>query len=121
MKTRLDPRHLKRIQTVQQLFTLSFRKSDSIPDQTKEVEEIRSRLSEIDDRLQKAAPAYPIDKIAKIDAAILRYSVYELLYKKDAPPKVIVDEAIEVAKEFGADSSASFINGVLGTILQSLT
>lgn len=116
MKTRTDPRHLQRIQAIQQLFTYSFQKTAAIdhPD----VKKIIDILPEIDKHLQTAAPAYPINLIAKIDAAILRFSFYELFYKKDAPPKVILDEAIEVAKEFGGEASASFVNGVLGTLLK---
>ena len=59
---------------------------------------------------------FPISKIAKIDVAILRLAVYELIFEKNTPPKVIIDEAIELAKEYGSDSSPSFVNGVLGSI-----
>jgi len=58
---------------------------------------------------------WPVDKLNKIDLAILRLAIYELERKK-TPPKVIIDEAVELAKEFGGENSPSFINGVLGTI-----
>ena len=66
-------------------------------------------------KIKKAAPTWPIEKLNKIDLAILRLAVFEL-ENQQTPPKVVIDEAIELAKEFGAESSASFVNGVLGTI-----
>lgn len=75
-------------------------------------------LSKIDTIIAKSAPVFPVDKIAKVDLAILRLAVYELLFEKKNPPKVIIDEAVELAKEFGNDTSSSFINGVLGTVLE---
>ncbi len=77
-------------------------------------------LSVIDEKIGSAAPEWPVDKIAKIDLAILRLATYELIIEKKEPPKVIIDEAIELGKEFGNDNSAKFINGVLGTILKSV-
>lgn len=74
----------------------------------------------IDSAIQAAAPEWPIDKIAKIDLAILRLAACELMIEKKEPPKVIIDEAVELAKAFGNDHSAKFVNGVLGTILKSL-
>ena len=74
---------------------------------------------ELDVLITKSAPAWPIDKINRIDLAILRYSVYEITHT-DTPSKVVIDEAIELAKEFGGESSPSFINGVLGSIMKKL-
>ncbi len=71
----------------------------------------------LDSKIQKAAPAWPIDKLNRIDLAVLRLAVYEL-ENEDTPPKVVIDEAVELAKEFGSESSSSFVNGVLGTIYQ---
>ena len=73
----------------------------------------------IDKTISDAAPEWPLEKVAKVDLAILRLAVYELLIVKSEPPKVIIDEAVELAKEFGNDSSGSFINGVLGTVLKN--
>ena len=70
--------------------------------------------------IQKAAPAWPIDKLNRIDLAILRLAVFELT-RSDTPPKVVIDEAVELAKEFGSEASASFVNGVLGTIYKELS
>lgn len=84
------------------------------------IDEIIAYLPDIDGKIQAAAPEWPVDKIAKTDLAILRLSVYELTVQKKEPPKVIIDEAIELAKEFGNEASPKFVNGVLGTILKSL-
>ena len=64
----------------------------------------------------KSAPDWPVDKISKIDLAVLRLSIYELAIEKKEPPRVIIDEAVELSKEYGNDKSPQFINGVLGTI-----
>lgn len=74
-------------------------------------------MKKIDKIITKAAPAWPIDKINKIDLAILRFAVYELM-EKVTPQKVVIDEAVEIAKEYGSESSSSFVNGVLGTIYE---
>jgi len=79
-----------------------------------------AHLTDIDARIHAAAPEWPVDKIAKIDLAILRLAIYELTVEKKEPPKVIIDEAIELAKEYGNDASSKFVNGVLGTILKSI-
>ncbi len=112
MKTPLDPRHKRRVSIMQQLFSLSFQKSKA-----KSLEHIITHLITIDQAISKSAPQWPIDKIAKIDVAILRLAVFELLIEKKEPPKVIIDEAIELAKQFGNENSQKFVNGVLGTIL----
>src|SRR3972149_696923 len=112
MKTAHDPRHQKRRETVKLLFAESFTKQKSLNDVAKKV---KSKLSQIDSLISASATEWPIDKLNKIDLAILRLAVYEL-ENTDTPPKVLIDEAVELAKEFGADSSSSFVNGVLGTI-----
>lgn len=70
----------------------------------------------VDEAIALAAPDWPISKINRIDLAILRVATDEILHS-DTPPKVVIDEAVEIAKKYGAESSPSFINGVLGTIL----
>lgn len=87
-------------------------------DDKKMIFSIRENQNKIDRLIEKSAPQFPIDKIAKIDAAVLRQAVYELFFDKMQPPKVIIDESVELAKEFGNDNSASFVNGVLGNILK---
>lgn len=88
------------------------------PSEDKIVANLLTHLSEIDSAISSAAPEWPLSNINRIDLAILRVATDELLYS-DTPPKVAIDEAVEIAKKFGAENSASFINGVLGTILKS--
>ncbi|MBD3300094.1 MAG: transcription antitermination factor NusB [Candidatus Moranbacteria bacterium] len=73
---------------------------------------------EIDEKLRKAAPEWPIEQIAGTDRNILRLGIYELIWqdKDEVPPKVAINESIELAKAYGGDSSGKFVNGVLGTI-----
>lgn len=85
---------------------------------TKKVWESRSA---IDPLIEKKAPEWPIDKINKTDLAILRLAIYEMAIEKKQPIKVIIDEAVELAKEIGGEGSPSFVNGVLGTIAQEYT
>ncbi len=113
MRTSQDPRHKKRQSTIQELFSLGFH-NQTVSSETKEI--INHKLL-IDDKIQQAAPNFPVDKINKIDLAILRLALYELLIKKKEPKNVIIDEAVELAKEFGSDTSPGFVNGVLGHIL----
>jgi N utilization substance protein B len=80
------------------------------------VEGTYSNQTSIDAIISPAAPEWPVDQIAKIDKAILRIGVYELMIKRDVPPKVAINEAVELAKAFGGDNSSKFVNGVLGTI-----
>jgi len=112
MKTPLDPRHKKRQKIVESLFKIDFHKQ-VINNNTKAV--LRKK-SFIDKKIEEAAPEFSIDKINKVDLAILRLAVYELLVEKTQPTKVIIDEAVELAKEYGGDSSPSFVNGALGNI-----
>lgn len=119
MKKKNDPRHLKRVQIIQNLFADSFNKNSSYHQPL--VAHIYWQIKEIDPIIEKSAPQFPIDKISKIDVAILRLAIYELLYDRRQPQKVIIDEAIEIAKEFGGDKSPSFINGVLGNVIKNKT
>ena len=79
-------------------------------------------LSEIDKIIEKAAPQWPLNQIPIIDRNILRIGLYELLFgnRKEVPPKVAINEAIELAKTFGGESSGKFINGVLGTVYREI-
>ena len=74
------------------------------------------KQAELDAALQPIAPDWPISQIARVDRTVLRIGLYELLYRGDVvPPKVAINEAVELAKAFGSDNSSKFINGVLGT------
>lgn len=114
MKTARDPRHKKRRILVKELFAESFTKQKKLSSQTIRV---LSKIHILDKKIGNAAPTWPIDKLNKIDLAILRLAVFELS-NKSTPPKVVIDEAVELAKEFGSEASPSFINGVLGTIFK---
>jgi len=74
-------------------------------------------LEDIDKLISGAAPQWPLSKVSKVDLASLRLAVFELYFDDRVPPKVAIDEAIELAKEFGGETSSKFINGVLGTIV----
>lgn len=112
MKTATDPRHLKRREAVKFLFAETYTKQPNPPEL---VQKILAEKEKINKLISEAAPQWPIDKLNKIDLAILWLAIYEL-EEGNAPPKVVIDEAIELAKEYGSESSSSFINGVLGTI-----
>lgn len=114
MKTADDPRHKKRQHIVQELFKIEFHEQEVNEDAQK----ILDNQKTIDERIQEAAPEFPLDKINRIDLAILRLAVFELLIEKKEPPNVIIDEAIELAKEFSGDTSPAFVNGALGNIIK---
>jgi N utilization substance protein B len=80
--------------------------------------EIITHLEVIDNLITANAPKWPLDKINRVDLAILRCAVWELKFQTKTPPKVIIDEAVELAKEFGTDTSSSFVNGCLGSIIK---
>lgn len=115
MKTAHDPRHTARQKTVQQLFAESFTHQNDLNEKARLVIENRDK---IDPTIEKIAPEFPVDKLNRVDLSILRLAVYELTVEKTEPPKVIIDEAIELAKEFGGEKSPSFINGALGQLLK---
>lgn len=116
MKRPDDPRHQKRIDLVKKLFAFSFTDNQDFPPKVKKI--IKS-IKETDDLIQQCASDWPINQINKVDLSVLRLAIYELKYKK-TPKKVVIDEAVELAKEFGAESSPKFVNGVLGTIVTML-
>ena len=112
MKTATDPRHLRRREAVKVLFAETFT-PQPVPNEL--AVKILTQKEKLDKMIEAAATQWPIDKLNRIDLAILRLAVYEL-ENEDTPPKVVIDEAVELAKEYGSESSSSFINGVLGTI-----
>ncbi|HTE57846.1 MAG TPA: transcription antitermination factor NusB [Verrucomicrobiae bacterium] len=79
---------------------------------------VESKQTELDAILQPVAPEWPIDQIARMDRIVLRMGAYELIYGDGVPPKVVINEAVELAKAFGGENSSKFINGVLGTVLR---
>lgn len=137
-------RHLGRIIALQTLYECEFRQSSHDEDvslndvlgrnlerydKTVEDKEFVERLvagvndskAELDAIIQPIAPEWPIDQIARVDRTILRMAIFELKELKDiVPPKVAINEAVELAKAFGSDSSSKFVNGVLGTAYKTL-
>ena len=113
----MDPRHELRIKIIQQLFALSFlnSKDQVIDSKTKQV---IKNITKINIFIKKYAPKYPLDKIAKVDLAILQLAVFELMFEKKQPAKVIIDEAVELAKELGSDKAYAFVNAVMGKVYQ---
>lgn len=115
MKTAKDPRHIKRIKLMQELYAHQFNSHGGSDDQT--IKKIHRHLKKIDQAIIESAPTWPIERINKVDLAILRLAVFELIIEPKNPPKVVVDEAVELAKEYGSESSAAFINGALGKLI----
>ncbi|MDQ6985154.1 MAG: transcription antitermination factor NusB [Candidatus Dojkabacteria bacterium] len=137
-KKNRDARHLSRLLAVQYFFTTieaiklnkSFQAFEpnsliSILEEKKFNSELYERLIEgtssneedLDKRIQKLAPLRPLDQIKTINLIILRMSIWEGFVSKITPPKVVINEAIELAKAFGDDEDGKFINGVLGNLL----
>ena len=78
-------------------------------------------MKRLDETIQPIAPEWPISQIARVDRMILRMALYELLHMSDiVPPRVAINEAVELAKAFGSDNSSKFVNGVLGTAYRTL-
>lgn len=77
---------------------------------------VKNHTKEIDQIIEGAAPEWPINQVALVDKNILRIAIFELKYIADTPPKVAINEAVELAKTFGGENSSKFVNGVLGTI-----
>ena len=117
MKKRSDPRHKERQAAVKELFAQSFSPQNqrTLKEKTKKI----LRLTpEIDKLVEKAAPEFSLGGINKIDLAILRLAVFELLWEKKQPPAVIIDEAVELAKKYSTAESGKFVNGVLAGYLR---
>lgn len=115
MKRKSDPRHIHRIKLMQEIFSWDFYHNKNY---SNEVKKIFNKFKTIDKIIQKSAPDRPINQINKIDLSILRLSVFELIIDKSTPPKVVIDEAVELGKEFGSDSSPAFVNGALGQVIK---
>lgn len=126
-------RHLSRVIILQTLYEWDFRptanleeiKKRNIDNYKEDADEefidqtIKStidNLKETDLLISKAAPEWPIEQISAIDKTILRVAIYELLHSDDVPPKVAINEAVELGKTFGGENSSKFVNGVLGTV-----
>ena len=132
-----DPRHTSRKLALSSIFSWLFSEpniEESILTSTEILEEegvsyddeltkfivdgVKDHIEEIDKIIEESAPDLPIDKIAKIYLVILRIAIFEVLFGKKTPVKVAIDEAVEIAKEFGNDTSHKFVNGVMGTVVE---
>jgi len=80
---------------------------------------VSGKLSELDAKISDSAPEWPLEQISLIDKTILRIAIYELLFSTNVPPKVVINEAVELSKQFGGENSSKFINGVLGTVFDN--
>lgn len=119
MKKKADPRHKRRVLAVKTLFQNSFRAKPTVSKNLL-AKEVLTKKRDVDKVIEKFAPNWPLNQISNIDLAILRLAVWEIMFEKPKQPqKVVIDEAVEIAKEYGNESSAGFVNGVLGTIIKS--
>ncbi len=84
------------------------------------VEGVKAKQDEIDKVIEATAPEWPIEQITVVDRNILRLGIYELQHSKEVPPKVAINEAVELGKTFGGESSGKFVNGVLGTLFRQM-
>jgi N utilization substance protein B len=100
---------------MQELFSFDF--SSNQKSENKKSQLILSKLEDIDKWIKDSAPKWDVKKINRIDLAILRLAVYELMVEKKNPPRVTVDESVELAKEYGSDASPGFVNGALGKLI----
>lgn len=117
MKTSLDPRHKNRESAIKELFAWDFQKKS--PPNNKIAQKVVKKQKKIDKIITTCAPEWPVGQINQIDLAILRLAIFELSILPKEPPKVIIDEAIELAKAYGGEKSPGFINGVLATVLKN--
>lgn len=114
----MDIRHQKRVKIVQELYAQSFYPSIKVSTLAKKTQLIIKNKEMINNLIQQFASKFPVEKIAKVDLSILQLSIYDLILEKKEPPKVIINEAIELAKEFGSERSFAFVNAVLGKVYQ---
>ncbi|MFH1601365.1 MAG: ribonuclease III [Candidatus Shapirobacteria bacterium] len=118
-----DPRHQERKKAVKALFAYTFsgsKKSKNFRLTGSLGKKVLKNIKPVNRTIVGAAPKWPLDKINRIDLAVLQLATWELLYRKKVPPKVVINEAVELSKEYGGETSPGFVNGVLGTIYKDL-
>ena len=130
-------RHLSRMIAMQTLYEWKFRSGSDLAEITERnvaeyadkcekefvdtlVDSVADYYEKLEQIIDDAAPEWPIDQISLIDRVILDISIFELLHLADVPPKVSINEAVELAKQFGGDNSSKFVNGVLGTVYKKM-
>lgn len=117
MKTALDPRHQIRRRIVRELYAYFLNQETTLTD--REAKAVIAQLTNLDREITDNAPEWPLANINKIDLAILRLGAYEILFRDDISAKVVIDEAVELGKEFGSESTPAFVNAVLAKIMAS--
>lgn len=115
----MDKRHIKRQKLIQLLYQSFFQKKFTTADNI-DFNEIKKHENKFNTLINEYAIKHSSDKLSKIDKSILYLALYEMIYFKKVPVKVILNESIELAKEFGGENSPAFINAVLGAIAQKL-
>lgn len=144
MKGKFDPRHQARTTSLKALFEWSFNSTNIERIVKRDFQEylttdqkvergavdkplaifisrgVTENLDTLDDIIGTCAPEWPTSQIAKVDLEILRIAIFELYIARNVPPKVAIDEAVELAKEFGGENSSKFVNGVLGTVVKKM-
>ncbi len=132
-----DPRRQARMAVLQSLFALDIKDVDghscldwlaqenSLPEKAADfanllLDGVCGRRPSLDEVTQRYAPAWPVSQLASVDRNILRIALFELLHNPETPRKTAINEAVELAKTFGSDSSAKFVNGVLGSVMSGL-
>ncbi len=116
VKSKTDKRHLRRKLLVEEFFGGTFRKLDN---PSPEAKKILRHEKLIDSLMLGASAEGKTKRINKVDRAVLTVAIWEMAVEKKTPPKVIIDEAVEFAKEFGSESSPGFVNGILGAIFKN--
>jgi len=117
-----DPRHQNRLRRVEELFSWQFYHENDFTEvsqsenQFADIEQLLPLVPEFDLLIMQYAPKHDIATFTKIDLAILRQALYELLYN-ETPAAVVIDEAVEIAKEYGSEETSSFVHGVLGNVV----
>ena len=111
----MDLRHKKRIKIFQQLYSYFFypNQKNNFDKKTLEIIKYQDKINKY---INKFSLKFKVEKIAKVDLAILQVAIYELIIEKKEPSKVIIDEAVELAKEFGNEKSYAFVNAILGQV-----
>jgi len=129
-------RHLSRMVAMQTLYEWHFREGSDLSEiQDRNINEYRDDLDanfvnemiegvvknseKLDEIIAESAPEWPIEQVSLIDLTILRIAIFELVFKREVPPKVAINEAIELSKQFGGENSSKFINGVLGKVFEN--
>ena len=119
-----EEKNMTRREIREQVFKMLFRVDDACSWKEKDktyifekVEKISEKLEEIDAKINEVSEGWKTGRMGKVDLTLIRLAVYEMLYEEDVPAKVAINEAVELAKQYGTDNSPSFVNGVLAKLV----